>query len=92
MNQQMNKCLIRESLEIRTAINDVLRKNNISSRQLLEKAKSERRKFSESQLSRYRKHGHITGGLQSSDVVWICNTINIDVTLKIKKKKFNPNL
>jgi hypothetical protein len=92
MNQQMNKCLIRESLEIRTNINDVLSKNNISARQLLAKAKYSGKNFTESQLSRYRKHGHILGGIQSSDVLWICEFLNINVELKIKKKQFKREL
>lgn len=92
MNQQMNRCLIRESLSIRTAINDVLYKNNISSRQILAKANSSGRKFTEAQLSRYRKHGHKSGGLQSSDVLWICEFLNIDVNLKVKKRKFKVEL
>ncbi len=92
MNQQMNKCLIRESLAIRESVNDVLRKNNISSRQIITKAKSSGKRFSESQLSRYRKHGHMLGGLQSSDVLWICEFLNIDIKLKIKKHKFRIEL
>jgi len=92
MTQQMKKCLIRESLIIRRYINEALSENNISARQLLAKAKSSGKSFSEAQLSRYRKHGHITGGILPSDVLWICDFLNINVELKIKKKRFNRNL
>jgi len=85
----MNKCLIRESLEIRTAINDRINKRDLFARDIIRSAKEKGLKFSESQLSRYRKHGHINSGLSSSEVLWICGFLNIELKLNVRKRRVN---
>lgn len=87
MNQQLNKCLIRESLEIRAAINDRIRKNGVKAKQIVWAAKEHGKVFGESCLSRYRKHGHVRSGLSPSDVLWICEFLNIELKLNVRKRR-----
>jgi len=88
ITQNMNKCLIRDSLEIRTALNKRLRQFDITGREIVELAKENGYKFTEQQLSRYRKHGNVKGSLQSGDILWICNAFKIELKLKVTNRRF----
>ena len=83
ITQKVNKCLVRDSIEIRTALNNHLRLFDITRRKLVEDSKSYGCKFSESQLSRYLKHGNVKGSIRVSDIMWLCENFKINITLKI---------
>lgn len=87
ITQTQHRCLIRESEAIRTAINLRMLKYKISAKEIVEKGRICNRTFSESQLSRYRKHGNIKGTLPAYDIIWLCKEFNIDLKINVKKKK-----
>ncbi len=86
--QSTHKCLIRENLKIRTILNQRLRSFDITAKEVVSMGKEAGCKFSESQLSKYRKRGDVKGGMQVSDVLWLCEVFAIEVVLSVKRRKF----
>ena len=91
ITQSTHKCLIREDVKIRTLLNKRLRSFNITSREIVSMGKDDGCNFNEAQLSRYRKHGNVKGGLNAPDVLWLCNAFAIEVSLSVKRRKFVIN-
>ena len=79
-----SKCLIRDSKKIRLLINRHMKKNEISGKDLVEKARKNGLSFSESALSVYRRYGNAQNALSAADVLWICKNFKIRLSLDIK--------
>jgi hypothetical protein len=88
ITQSTHKCIIRENVKIRTLLNHRLRTFHLTAKEVVLLGKEDGCNFSESQLSRYRKHGNVKGGLLAPDVLWLCNAFAIDVQLSVKRRKF----
>lgn len=92
ITQATHKCLIRENIKIRSILNDRLNKFHITSREVVALGKGDGCNFSEAQLSRYRKHGNVKGGLQAPDVLWLCEAFAINIQLKVTRNKFTKSM
>ena len=88
ITQQVNKCIVKDSLDIRTKLNDRWTKHGISSKFIVYRASLDKKTFTESQLSRYRKHGNVKGAIQTSDVLYLCDKYHIELKLTARNKKF----
>ena len=88
ITQSTHKCIIRENVKIRTLLNSRLRRYDITAREVVAMGNDCGCQFTESQLSRYRKHGNVKGGLNAPDVLWLCEAFAIEVTLSVKRRKF----
>lgn len=87
-----HRCLIRESLKIRTLLNERFSKLELSSRDITYDARNSGREFTEANLCRYRKHGNIKGSLKTADIIWLCERYGIELTLKVKKNGRLPKI
>lgn len=88
MEYHKHRCILKESVEIRTLLNKRFNKLNLSARAITNDARDNGRGFTEQSLSRYRKHGNIKGAIQSEDVIWLCERYNIKLKLTAVAKKF----
>jgi len=82
-----HRCIVKESEKLRTLINKEISKNFVTGREIVTHAKKRGLKFNEQSLSRYRKHGNVTGALSTSDVIWICDLLKINLILTPKKTR-----
>ncbi len=89
MEYNTHRCIIKQSLEIRTALNKRIDDFNMSSKVIVQIAKDQGVFFTEPQLARYRKHGDIKGAIRTSSVVWLCKKFNIELGIKVKKRRMS---
>lgn len=88
MEYHKHRCLVKESLAIRTLLNKRFDKLKLSSRAITNDARDKGRGFTEQSLSRYRKHGNVKGSIQTDDVMWLCDKYNIKLKLTAVSKKY----
>jgi len=85
MEYHKHRCILKESLQVRTLLNKRFDALKLSSRAITNDARDNGRGFTEQSLSRYRKHGNVKGAIQTDDVMWLCDKYSIKLKLTAKK-------
>lgn len=88
MNDYKHRCLVRESPKIREILEARFKQLKLTGRNIVRDARGSGRKFNEQQLSRYRKRGNTEWGLSTSDVMWLCDRYNVEISLRAKRLKY----
>lgn len=85
MTYKQHRCLIKDSLKVREALNARFNKLELTGRAVTNNARDNGRGFSEQALCRYRKHGNVQGAISTEDVMWLCDKYKIKLTLKVTR-------
>ena len=82
-----HRCIIKDNGKLQSMINKEIERRDVTARSIVKMANLNGLKINEQALSRYRKHGNVKGALSSSDVLWVCELLKINLVLTPKKSK-----
>lgn len=90
----VRKCIVKDSFEIRSLLEQRFTELELSSVDIIEDAhKLKQTSIAKANLCRYRNSGNIKGTLSQEDIIWLCDRYGIKVDLiSAKMEPYNETI
>ena len=90
MPYRIFKDLIKENVEIRSALKARFEELGLSYEKIAEEGRKHGQKMSKSTISKYMKYGNIKETVSQENVLWMCENYDLEINISVKHKKVKP--